>query len=35
VARNLTDKTILLLLFTLNTGMFALLADMLDKRSGR
>jgi len=35
IARNLTDKTILLLLFTLNTGMFALLADMIDKRSGR
>jgi glycosyltransferase involved in cell wall biosynthesis len=35
VARNLTDKTVLLLLFTLNTGMFALLADMIDKRSGR
>ena len=35
VLRNLTDKTILLLLFTLNTGMFALLADMIDKRSGR
>ena len=34
VINNLTDKTILLLLFTLNTGMFALLADMIDKRSG-
>ena len=33
VLRNLTDKTILLLLFSLNTGMFALLADMIDKRS--
>jgi glycosyltransferase involved in cell wall biosynthesis len=32
--RNLTDKTVLLLLFTLNTAMFALLADMIDKRSG-
>jgi glycosyltransferase involved in cell wall biosynthesis len=31
--RNLTDKTVLLLLFTLNTGIFALLADMIDKRS--
>lgn len=29
---NLTDKTVLLLLFALNTGMFALLADMIDKR---
>ena len=35
VASNLTDKTVLLLLFTMNTGMFALLADMIDKRSGR
>lgn len=34
VINNLTDKTILLLLFTMNTGMFALLADMIDKRSG-
>jgi len=33
VLRNLTDKTVLLLLFTLNTAMFALLADMIDKRS--
>lgn len=30
---NLTDKTVLLLLFAMNTGMFALLADMIDKRS--
>lgn len=29
---NLTDKTILLLLFAMNTTMFALLADMIDKR---
>jgi glycosyltransferase involved in cell wall biosynthesis len=35
VLRNLTDKTIMLLLFALNTGMFALLADMIDKRSAR
>jgi len=34
VARNLTDKTVLLLLFGLNTTLFALLADMIDKRSG-
>lgn len=34
VLANLTDKTVLLLLFTMNTGMFALLADMIDKRSG-
>ena len=33
VLRNLTDKTLILLLFCLNTGMFALLADMLDKRT--
>ena len=33
VLSNLTDKTVLLLLFTMNTGMFALLADMIDKRS--
>ncbi len=31
--QNLTDKTVLLFLFTLNMGMFALLADMIDKRS--
>jgi glycosyltransferase involved in cell wall biosynthesis len=34
VARNLTDKSVLLLLFGLNTTLFALLADMIDKRSG-
>lgn len=33
ILKNLTDKTVLLLLFTMNTGMFALLADMIDKRS--
>ncbi len=33
VLNNLTDKTILLLLFSMNTTMFALLADMIDKRS--
>jgi len=33
VLRDLTDKTVLLLLFTLNTALFALLADMIDKRS--
>lgn len=33
VLRNLTEKTLLLLLFGLNTAMFALLADMIDKRS--
>lgn len=32
---NLTDKTVLLFLFALNAGMFALLADMIDKRSMR
>ena len=29
---NLGDKTVLLFLFSMNIGMFALLADMLDKR---
>jgi glycosyltransferase involved in cell wall biosynthesis len=33
VLRNLTDKTVILLLFALNTALFALLADMIDKRS--
>lgn len=32
---NLTDKTVLLFLFSLNTGMLALLADMIDKRTTR
>lgn len=32
--QNLTDKTVMLMLFTMNTGIFALLADMIDKRSG-
>lgn len=32
VLHNLTDKTILFLLFAMNTGMFALLADMIHKR---
>lgn len=31
---NLTDKTVMLFMLTLNSGMFALLADMIDKRSG-
>lgn len=35
VLRNLTDKTVILFLFAMNTGMFALLADMIDKRTGR
>lgn len=35
VIGNLTDKTVILLMFVLNTGMFALLADMIDKRSSR
>lgn len=30
---NLTDKSVILAMFSLNTGMFALLADMIDKRS--
>jgi glycosyltransferase involved in cell wall biosynthesis len=33
VLRNLTDKTLILFLFTFNTFLFALLADMIDKRS--
>ena len=33
VLRDLTEKTLLLLLFGMNTVMFALLADMIDKRT--
>lgn len=33
--KDLTDKTVLLFLFALNTGMFALLADMIDKRGSK
>lgn len=33
ILHNLTDKTLILLMFTLNTGLFALLGDMIDKRS--
>lgn len=33
VLGNLTDKTVLLLMFCINTSVFALLADMIDKRS--
>lgn len=35
VIHDLTDKTVILFLFTLNTVMFGLLADMIDKRTGR
>lgn len=35
ILHDLTDSTLLLLLFTLNTGMFSLLADMIDKRNSR
>lgn len=35
VKENLTDTTIILLMFTLNTVLFALIADMIDKRSGK
>ena len=35
VERNLTDKTVILLLFAIQTTTFTLLADMIDKRSGR
>lgn len=34
ILHNLTDKTLILLMFTLNTALFALLGDMIDKRSG-
>jgi glycosyltransferase involved in cell wall biosynthesis len=33
ILRNLTDKSILLFMFSMNTTIFALLADMIDKRS--
>lgn len=33
VLKNLTDKTVILLLFGMNTALFGLLADMIDKRS--
>lgn len=33
VLENLTDKTVILLLFAMNTALFGLLADMIDKRS--
>jgi len=33
VLRNLTDKSVLMFMFTMNTAIFALLADMIDKRS--
>ena len=35
VERNLTDKTVILALSALNTSLLALLADMIDRRSGR
>jgi hypothetical protein len=35
VLRNLTDKTVVLLLFAMNTVLFALIADMIDKRGIR
>lgn len=35
VIANLTDKTVLLLLSAMNTAIFALLADMIDKRTTR
>lgn len=34
VLRDLTEKTLILLMFFINSAMFALLADMIDKRSG-
>lgn len=33
ILNDLTDTTLLLFLFALNSGMFALIADMIDKRS--
>ena len=33
VLRDLTEKTLLLMILFLNSTMFALLADMIDKRS--
>jgi hypothetical protein len=33
VLKDLTEKTLILLLFALNTGLFALLADMIEKRA--
>lgn len=33
VLDNLTDKTVILLLFAMNTALFGLLADMIDKRN--
>ncbi|MBI4721255.1 MAG: glycosyltransferase family 2 protein, partial [Chitinivibrionia bacterium] len=33
VLRNLTDKSVIMFMFTMNTAIFALLADMIDKRS--
>jgi len=33
VLKNLTDKTVILFMFMMNTAMFALLADMIDKRT--
>jgi glycosyltransferase involved in cell wall biosynthesis len=33
ILRDLTDKTVILLMFTLNTGLFALIADMIEKNS--
>jgi len=35
VIRDITDKTLILLTFTLNLGLFALLADLIDKRMRR
>lgn len=32
--QNLTDKTVMFFLFAMNTGMFILLSDMVDKRLG-
>jgi hypothetical protein len=33
IAKHLSDNTVILVLFAMNTATFALLADMIDKRS--
>ena len=33
IIKNLTDKTVMLLMFSMNTAIFGLLADMIDKRT--
>jgi hypothetical protein len=33
--QNLTDKTLIFLMIAINAGLFALIADVIDKRAGR